>query len=141
MNLRTFLYALLAAILWGIPPLIDKIALAKVSPMVAVSLRSLGITIVSLVIVAGMGQFSSLGRVPLQTALLIVAAGLIAGLFAQWAYFSALQHGEASTVASITAIFPAVTFILGAVILHEALTWTKAAGLAFVILGVILLRQ
>ncbi|MFQ6044644.1 MAG: EamA family transporter [Candidatus Poribacteria bacterium] len=142
MNKRAFLLALLTAIFWGVPPLFDKMALGTISnPLLAVAIRSLAITIASFGILAGMGDMASLSNLTWENTILLLSGGMLAGLFGLWTYFEAIRYGEASSVASITAIYPAVTFILALLLLSESLSWEKILGIIFVIVGVILIER
>lgn len=53
----------------------------------------------------------------------------------------ALSHGSASNVVPVTAIYPALTVIVGVVFLSEAFTWPKALGTALVILGAVVIGR
>jgi len=142
LNTRAFLFALLTAILWGVPPLLDKVALGTISnPLLAVAIRSLAITIVSFGILAGMGDIGSFSLLTWENTSLLLSGGLAAGLFGLWAYFEAIRYAEASSVASITAIYPAVTFVLALLLLSESFSWQKILGIVFVVVGVILIER
>lgn len=142
MNTRSFLFALLAAILWGVPPLFDKMAMKTLcNPLLAVTIRSLAITIVSFGILAGIGDMGSFARLTWKNAFFLVGGGLAAGLFGLWAYFEAIRYAEASSIASITAIYPAITFLFALLVLHESLSWQKILGIIFVIVGIILIER
>lgn len=53
----------------------------------------------------------------------------------------ALSHGSASNVVPVTAIYPALTVVVGAVFLAESFTWPKALGTALVIAGAIVIGR
>ncbi|MEZ5076772.1 MAG: EamA family transporter [Solirubrobacterales bacterium] len=53
--------------------------------------------------------------------------------------YVALGNGEASKIIPISAAYPAVTLLLAALFLDEAVTALKLAGLALVLVGVVLL--
>lgn len=134
--------ALLTAVLWGVPPLLDKVALGTISnALLAVAIRSLAITIVSFGILAGMGDMGSFSNLTWENTTLLISGGIMAGLFGLWTYFEAIRYGGASSVASITAIYPAVTLILALLFLSESLSWHKILGIIFVIVGVILIQR
>jgi bacterial/archaeal transporter family protein len=65
-----------------------------------------------------------------------IASGALAisGLIA---LYLALGHGDAGKVISITAAYPAVTLVLAAAFLSEALTAGRVAGTALIIAGVV----
>lgn len=51
--------------------------------------------------------------------------------------YTALGHGEASKVVSVSAAYPAVTLVLSAIVLSEEITPVKALGMVLVIGGVV----
>lgn len=53
----------------------------------------------------------------------------------------ALSHGSASNVVPVTAIYPALTVIVGVVVLSEAFTWPKALGTLLVIAGAVVIGR
>jgi uncharacterized membrane protein len=55
--------------------------------------------------------------------------------------FVALGRGDASVVVPVSSIYPAVTVLLAALFLAEAITWTRVAGLVLVLAGVGLLTR
>jgi len=65
-----------------------------------------------------------------------IASGALAisGLIA---LYLALGHGDAGKVISIAAAYPAVTLVLAAAFLSEALTAGRVAGTALIIAGVV----
>lgn len=64
------------------------------------------------------------------------AAAVITALFM---FFVALSSGEASKVVPISAGYPAVTLILAAIFLSEAVTVAKVLGVLLVVGGVVVL--
>jgi uncharacterized membrane protein len=67
---------------------------------------------------------------------MLSAALAISGLIA---LYVALGHGDATKVSAISAAYPAVTLLLAAATLSEALTVARVAGVALVVVGVIVL--
>lgn len=69
--------------------------------------------------------------------------GIVAGAcgaIALICFFAAISAGgDVSTVAAISAVYPAVTFILAVVFLGDSFTLTRVAGVALVVGGVVLL--
>ena len=55
--------------------------------------------------------------------------------------YIALNTGEASKVVPISAAYPAVTLVLAAIFLSEAITFARAGGMLLVIAGVIVLTS
>jgi len=135
-----FLFALLTALLWGGASIIEKLALAKVAPVQAIVVRSLGISLVFFLVMLTSRQTGSLRSVPWQTLLMVITAGLMAGGIGQWTYYMALKHGRVSMVVPVAASFPLVTFFLATILLREPVTVHKLIGVLLIIAGVLLVR-
>jgi transporter family protein len=66
-----------------------------------------------------------------------IASGALA-ISSLIALYLALGHGDAGKVISITAAYPAVTLVLAAAFLSEALTIGRVAGTVLIIAGVVI---
>lgn len=58
-----------------------------------------------------------------------------------FSFFGALSKGSAGTVIPVSSSYPAVTVILAAIVLSESITVAKAAGVALVVGGVVVLTS
>ena len=134
-----FLFAILAALVWGVAPLFAKVGLAKISPLVGVAVRSIVITTVVIVTLVISKQWKALNSLDTRTILILAAEGLLGGLIGQYFYFKAIKFLEASRVAPIVGAYPLFTFILAILILGERLTFAKGAGAFLVVSGIFLL--
>ena len=54
-------------------------------------------------------------------------------------YFLSTHQGLLSIVAVLTSLYPAVTVVLAALLLHEAITRRQAVGLAIAVAAVLLI--
>lgn len=92
--------------------------------------------LIATVILASSGKVGiHLGR-DLGWAIVAGACGAIALI----CFFGAISAGgDVSTVAAISAVYPAVTFIIAVLFLGESFTVTRVAGVALVVSGVVLL--
>lgn len=135
-----FLFALIAALLWGLAPIVEKIGLAKLSPLAGLTLRSLGITVALLIFSLFKPTWKEIGQADLRSVVFILIGGLIAGLVAQWLYYGALKHMPASTVAPIVGSYPFFAFVLGVLLLGETISWTKGLGALLILGGLILMK-
>jgi transporter family protein len=55
-------------------------------------------------------------------------------------FFAALDHqGKASTVVTLSALYPLVTFVLSIAFLHERLTLRQTMGIIFAVVASVLL--
>lgn len=136
-----FFYALAAVLLWGIAPLFGKIGLVKTDPLTALTIRTTGVAAALFLINIFGVRVEALKTAGPKTWLFLIAEGLCAALLGHYAYLFALKYGKASSVVPITAVYPIVTIMLGAVLLRESLTPGKIAGGLLVAVGVYLIKE
>ena len=56
-------------------------------------------------------------------------------------FFAALDQGKASTVVTLSALYPLVTILLSIAFLHEKLTPRQGAGIVFALIASVLLAS
>ena len=140
MPYKAFLFALLTAGLWGVATVLDKLALARLQPLVGVAVRSIAISIIA----AGAVGVSLRARVwqgiDARSWVFIIMSGICSGLLGQWTYYKALKYAEASRVVPIVGGYPLIAFILAIFLLGESVTAQKLCGVVLVVGGIVLLR-
>lgn len=136
---REILFALLAALSFGIAPLFEKLGLARVDPTVALFIRAFITTVFTFGFLLATGNIADIARADLRSVIYVILGGVFGVLFAQYFYFKALEHGEVGRVMPIVGSFPVIAFLFSAAIFGEAVTLTKLAGIILVVVGVILL--
>lgn len=138
---RSFLFAALAALIWGFAPVLEKIGLnGRIEPFTGVVIRTIPIAVLAVAGLLLTGRASEVASVDLKSAFFVAAGGVVAGLVGQIAFYTALKTGEASVVVPVAATYPLVAFIVSIVFLGEAVTLHKIIGIALVLGGVTLLR-
>nr|MBU1328033.1 EamA family transporter [Candidatus Omnitrophota bacterium] len=139
--MKPFYFAILAAVVWGIAPVMEKIGLKNIEPLSGVIVRSSGI-IVGAVILAVFNNniFKSALKADPKTIFFLFLGGILASILGQIFFYNALKHGEVSKMVPIAATYPLVSFLLGLLFFGESFTILKGLGIGFVILGVFLLR-
>lgn len=135
------LFALLAALMFGLAPIFSKIGLEGVNPGIALTIRSSVITVVMLAWVMFSGGLDALSDVGPRGWFFLALDGISAALLGQLFYYYALKSGEASIVVPVVAAFPIFTLIVAAFLLGERVTAAKAIGLLMVVGGVVLVRM
>ncbi|MEW6032799.1 MAG: EamA family transporter [Bacillota bacterium] len=134
-------FAVTAALFWGVAPVLARAGLAGTDPVSGLTIRTLGITAVLTVYALATGGLTRLAGVGWKPASLLLAEGILASLLGHLAYFYALKLGQAGQVVPIAASYPLFAVLAAALILGEPLTWTRAAGALLVVGGVWLLRS
>jgi len=132
-------YALLAAMLWGSAPVLEKLGLVKISPLAGLAIRTITITIILVAIALFTDMAKEIVRVDSRSLFFLVVSGIIAGLLGMLAYFKALKCWEASRVVPIVGAYPLFAFLFALLFLGEKLTLQKALGVLLVVGGVFLL--
>lgn len=133
------LWALFAALCYGIAPIFEKIGLQQAQPMAAVFVRALITTVFT-----GVCLFTRSGWLPLmhwtnKTWLAIIASGIVGVLLAQVFYFAALRFGDVGRVAPIAGSYPLFACLLAAIFLGEKLSPGRIFGAVLVFLGILFL--
>jgi bacterial/archaeal transporter family protein len=124
------------AVLWGATPIIEKIGLARVDPLIGVTVRSTIVTAGLLILTLLMGKGRDLLAVEGSTLVIFGASGMMAGLLAMWTYYTALKMEATSKIVPIAACYPLVTVLLGVLILREGVTLSRVIGTALIVSGI-----
>jgi transporter family protein len=125
-----------AALLWGATPILEKIGLTKVDPLVGITIRSTIAAVSLLILTLLLGRGRALIEVGGKAFLLFGVSGLLAGALGMWAYYAALKMEAASKIVPISASYPLVTALLSALILREEVTLPRVVGTAFIVIGI-----
>ena len=128
------------ALCWGVSPILEKWALAEVSPFVGVTVRSLAIAVMVLVAVVVLGRTGQLTHLPIRPLGLFALSGFLAGLLGMWTYLYALKLEGASKVVPIAASYPLVTALLSVSLVGEELSLRRLLGTVLVVAGICLVR-
>ncbi|MBU0549809.1 MAG: EamA family transporter [Candidatus Omnitrophica bacterium] len=139
--MNAFIWALLAASIWGIVPLLEKLGLAKVEPLVGVFYRSLGVVVGLLLLGAFMLKPQQIKAIDLRSAGFLILGGFLASILAQICFYNSLKIGEVSRVVPISGSYPLIAFMLGMLILGESVSLIKAAGALLIVLGIWALKM
>ncbi len=134
------LLLIVTALLWGITPIIEKIGLAKIDPLVGVTIRSTIVTVGLFILTFILGKGKSLVQLDARSILIFGASGVMAGLLGMWTYYSALKMEATSKIVPIAACYPLVTAFLSVIILKEGVTLTRVVGTALIVTGIWLVK-
>lgn len=140
MQISSFWLAILTAFIWGCVPVLEKLGLAKISPMTGLFYRSLGVMIGVAILWFFLVKPEEIRNVDLRSAFLVLAGGFLASFVAQILFYTSLKGGDISRVVPISGSYPMISFLLGVMLFGEPVTMGKLAGVGFVILGIWFLR-
>jgi bacterial/archaeal transporter family protein len=125
-----------ATLLWGATPILEKIGLTKVDPLVGITIRSAVATVGLLILTLLLGRGRALIEVDGKGFLLFGASGVLAGALGMWAYYAALKMEATSKIVPISASYPLVTALLTVLILREGVTLPRVIGTALIVIGI-----
>ncbi|MDI7259597.1 MAG: EamA family transporter [Thermodesulfobacteriota bacterium] len=128
------------ALLWGSTPILEKIGLAKVDPLVGVTIRSAIVTAGLLILTFVLGKGKELISLDGKSILLFGASGMMAGLLGMWTYYMALKMEATSKIVPIAACYPLVTALLSVLILNEGVSLSRVIGTALIVSGIWLVK-
>ena len=131
---------IVTALLWGTTPILEKIGLAKVDPLVGVTVRSIIVTAGLLILTFVLGKGRALLQLDAKSAAFLGASGVMAGLLGMWTYYTALKLEATSRIVPIAASYPLVTALLSALILGEGLTLPRLIGTGLIVSGIWLVK-
>ncbi len=134
------LLLIITALLWGATPIIEKIGLAKVDPLIGVTIRSTIVTVGLLMLIFLLGKGRSLTELDGKSILIFGASGVMAGLLGMWTYYMALRIEATSKIVPIAACYPLVTALLSVLILKEGITLPRVIGTALIVSGIWLVK-
>ena len=137
--MQALCFAIATVLLWGVAPVVEKVALREVEVLPAVCIRSFGVSSLLLLYLTATRGFGGLSGLPWRVYLLIVLGGICGSLIGQVTFFKTLQSDQATLAVPFVATFPMVTTLGALLFLGESLTPRKALGIAFAIVGAYLL--
>ena len=130
-----YLYAILTMVVWGLWGVCSKLAANYSKPKQALIFQSVGVIAFTIVVLL-MERFHIEWSLP---GFNWAAAGGFFAFVGFLTFFAALDKGNASTVITLSALYPLVTIILSILFLHEKLNGRQGAGIAFALLASVLL--
>ena len=126
--------------LWGATPILEKVGLAKVDPLIGVTIRSALVTAGLFLLTFLLGKGRALIELDGKSIFLFGASGMMAGLLGMWTYYTALKMEATSKIVPIAACYPLVTALLSILILKEGVTLHRVIGTTLIVSGIWLVK-
>jgi transporter family protein len=137
-HMEWLVFALLSAITAALVAIFGKIGLEGVDSITATGIRA-GIMFAAILLLMGFtGRIQQITSVN-QHSLFYIFLGGLAGAASWVFYFLALQYGQATQVASIDRASVVFVLVFAALFLAEKITLPKAAGVALITAGAIII--
>ncbi|HEY0433005.1 MAG TPA: EamA family transporter [Chitinophagaceae bacterium] len=133
-----WVYALLSAAFAALTAIFAKLGVEKINSNLATGIRTLVVIVMLWAIIFARGEQKGVTALSRHTILFLGLSGIGTGL--SWLfYFKAIQLGNVSQVAPIDKLSVALTIVLSAIFLNEALTIKTIVGAGLIIAGTIVL--
>lgn len=142
MNTETLFFVILAFLGWGIGAFLSKLAANRIGTQ-SIFWDLLGY--IPMILIYSMFAFKlknlfSQFQTDKMGIILAFLAGLI-GSIGVISFYYLMTKSEASVVTPLTALYPALTVVLGIIVLHEGVTISKMLGIFFSLLAIYLLAR
>jgi transporter family protein len=134
------LLLVVTTLLWGSTPILEKTGLAKVDPLIGVTIRSAVVTAGLFLLTFLFGKGRALIELDGKSILLFGASGMMAGLLGMWTYYGALKMEATSKIVPIAACYPLVTALLSVLVLKEGVTLHRVIGTSLIVSGIWLVK-
>lgn len=136
MEKKTVFLWLATILFWGISPILEKIGLQRVEPIVGLFIRTIFVLIAVTIFLFITSDLEKLRMISLRDLLILGLSGITAGFLGMYTYFSLLKTHQASLIVPLTATYPLVVTILAVSFLREPVTPSKLLGTALIVLGI-----
>jgi len=139
---RGELLALMAAFLWGLAPIFDKLAISdsNISPFIANVIRSIG-ALTTLTIIVLLFRDFNITAFDARRVVYLLISGSIAGGLAMIIYFMALRQIGASRTIPLTSVYPLFAVTFSALLLGESVSMRVLVGAILIVLGIVLVSE
>lgn len=130
----------MAACVWGVVPILEKLGLSNISPLTGLFYRCFGVLLGIVVLGFFVLKPSELKAVDTKTVLIMILSGFLASFVAQIFFYNGLKTGDVSKIVPIAGSFPMISVLLGVLLPGETITPSKFLGISLVISGICFLR-
>jgi len=138
MDKNVFILWFLTILFWGITPIIEKIGLKSVEPLLALFIRTFSALIGIFLILLLSSSFNT-SSLTFKNVGILSLSGILSGFLGMFTYFSLLKAKNASQIVPLTSTYPLVATFLAIIFLKEELTLFKILGTIFIVVGIYLL--
>lgn len=132
------IYAILAAVAAGAVGILAKLGITGADATVATTLRGLSIALFMGAAAFFLGKWETVTSMSSRSFFFIVLTGIVGGLSWLWGFMALQKGGGVTVVNAIDRMSLVLVLIFAAMFLGEGITWNKAVGVVFIVLGVIL---
>lgn len=130
-----YVYAVLTVVTWGLWGVFSKLASNHAKPRQALLFQTAGVLAFAVVVLV-------IERFKIEWNLAGFSWAALGGFLAFvgfLTFFAALEQGKASTVVTLSALYPLVTILVSIVFLHEKLSARQGIGIVLALIASVLL--
>ncbi|QER41772.1 EamA family transporter [Thermodesulfobacterium sp. TA1] len=138
MEKSTLILWLITIILWGICPIIEKIGLKNVDPLMALFVRTLVALIGLSLAVFLTGTFKP-EVLNFKNIAVLSLSGILGGFLGMLTYFTLLKSQKASQIVPLTSVYPLIATFFSVIFLKEEIHLNKIIAVFLIVSGVFLL--
>ena len=135
-----YIYIILTVLLWGLAPILDKVALKGSSPLAGIFVRTLVVFALIGLSFPWLYKEKLLSALSLRSVIFFILSGICAGFLGMITYYSALKVLPSSKVVPLCSTYPLISAVLAVVFLGESLTWVRFLGIILIITGIFLVK-
>lgn len=135
-----FLYAFIAVLCLGLAPFFGKSVINCINPLTAFAIRTVIAAVLVLTWLVVSHTYFELKNLPLSFWVIVTLEAAIAAVFADLAYFYALEKGSINQVALVISCAPLVTMLTGYVAFDEMISAKQIAGALLITGGLVLIN-
>ncbi|MFN4197255.1 MAG: EamA family transporter [Caldimicrobium sp.] len=132
---------MLTILCWGVSPILEKLGLKKIDPLIALFIRTFTALLSISFFLLFTGTYQQLKEVSLKAFFIIGISGILAGFLGMYFYFSLLKIHPASQIAPLTATYPLIASVLAILFLNEPISLEKLLGTFLIVLGLYFLLK
>jgi transporter family protein len=138
--MSAFWWAFLAAMVWGIVPVFEKVGLKNISPFTGLFYRCMGVFFGMVLVGPFIFKPNEIKSADLRSIGFLLIGGFLASIVGQIFSYYSLKMGEISKVVTISGSYPFIAFLLGVFLFHESVSLAKAVGVGLILVGLWLLK-
>lgn len=135
------IYALLIAFLWGLSPVMHKVALTDISPQTTLVVSSAFYTVCTVAFAVYFKDKIAkdvYGGLSMRNILFLAFTSIVCGFFTNILYFSILKQNQSHIVSALIYSSPVFTLIMAYLLLRERITFAGFLGIILITFGVVL---
>ncbi|MBY8993940.1 MAG: DMT family transporter [Candidatus Heimdallarchaeota archaeon] len=131
------IYAIGNMVLSGVAAVIYKSQTDKIKPIAMVLIQTITSAVSFLILIAIMGDFLEMFRIPWQAFLPLISAAIMGIIIGNFLYLTSMQFVGLTIAYPIAMTYPLLTYVYEIIIFDAVFDWLKFLGIMLIIGGVV----